>query len=192
MTPTVRPGLPAALLVWLAPAIALASAAGGEHHIDWVYVGSLFANFILFIILMTVLLRKPLRGYFSGRADRVAQAMNQAEEARKKAEDTLRDYEAKIDELLATRDEVLAKARHDAEAEKERIVANARLQAERLLADSEKTVAAEYENARVRLADEATRLIGDEAARLLSAAVKSADADRLADDYIDMLREVKP
>lgn len=191
MTQTLRPVLLLpALLVWLAPTLAQA-AGGGDSHFDLAFTLSLFANFILFVVLMFFLLRRPISGFFAGRAEEVERLVNQAKVARDKAEQSLRDFEAKIAELNATRDDMLAKARVDAAAEQDRILASARAQAERLLAEAERAVAADYERARGELAAQAARLVADEAEKLLRASLREEDADRLADEYIDMLREVK-
>ncbi len=175
----------------LASAWASEAAHAGEHHVNWVYVISLFFNFIAFITIMVFLLRKPVSRFFADRADEVRARLEAADRAREKAEAKGREYACKIDELVATREEVMTQSRAEAVYEKERILDTARRQAERLQKDAERNIAIEIDKATRQLSAEAARAIAEQAEELLTQAATSDDTVRLADDYIESIREVK-
>ena len=182
-------------LVMLLPtsiALAAGDAGGhGEHHVNWVYVGSLFFNFTAFVLLLFFLLRKPVAGFFSTRAKEVSDQLAAAERAREASEQKIKEYGDKIAELMSTRAEVLEKAKKEAEYEKERIISQAQVRAGRIIKDAETTINSELEIAKNLLTSEAIKEIVVKAEDLLVKAVSDNDQARLADDYIEMLREVK-
>jgi len=181
----------AVLMITLLSSVAYASGGGGEHHTNWTFVGSLIFNFVAFIALLFVLLKKPVGNFFAERSDSIAEQLNRADKAREEAESKIREYGAKIDEIMATRDEVLAKAKKEADYERERILCNAKVAADRIMAEADSSITVEMERARQQLVKEASQQISELAEKLLQEAVNKTDQERLADDYIEMLREVK-
>lgn len=166
-------------------------AEAGHHGIDWIYVGSLLFNFIVVVVLLVILLRKPVASYFSERSKQVVNALEAADRAREAAEQKIKEYDRKIGELMDTREEVLETARKEADYEKERIMDAARRQVERMIKDAERSVSFELEKAKMQLGREAVRQIAAEAEAALAKAITGDDDIRLADDYAKMLKEVK-
>lgn len=188
-----RYGLAVVLAAWPAfQAYASEGAEGaGEHHVNWLFAGSLMFNFLLFVGLIAFLLRKPAAQFFAARSAEVAKRLAAADEAKKAAEQKLAEYVAKIDELMKNRDDVLARAKAEAGAERERILLAAREQAERLTLDAGRQLEQQLAVAREALSKEAVATIAREAEALLKKAVTPDDLLRLADSYIDKLKEVR-
>lgn len=178
-------GLPS--LAWAAEAVE----AHHEHATNWFFAGTLIIYFIVFVALMVWLLRKPLANFFASRSDDIAKRLAAADEARLAAEAKLREYEQKIDELMKTREEILESAKREAEGERERLLAAAGEQAERLTQDAERQVKQTIEEAERALSREAVQRLVAEAESVLSHAVTPDDLVRLADRYIDNLKEVR-
>jgi len=165
--------------------------AEGGHHLNIPYVISLIFNFVAVAVLLFVLLRKPVASYFAERSRDVADKLGAAERARASLDAKMKEYKGKMDELMATREDVLKRAREEAEYEKERIVTAAHRQAEFILSEAQRAVNVEFERAKQELGAEFAETIATEAERLLVKSVTGEDGVRLADDYIENLREVK-
>lgn len=163
----------------------------GAHHVNWIFAGSLMINFLLFVGLIFFLVRKPAIRYFASRSEEVAKRLAAADDAKRAAELKLKEYADKIDELLNTREDVLARAEKEAAAERERILVAAREQAERLARDAALQLEQQLASAKEALSKEAVAAIAREAEALLTKAVTPDDLLRLADSYIDKLKEVK-
>lgn len=183
--------LPILLSMLLCSVAFAAEGHGGHHEVDWAYVGSLIFNFVAFLVILVLLLKKPAASFFAKRADDIAEKLSQMDRAREEAEAKIREYGEKIDEIMSTRDEVFSKARKEAEYERERILLNARKTAERIMADADSSITLEMERARQKMVEEAGKEIAQMAENIIKEAISGNDQERLADEYIEMLREVK-
>ncbi|RJO65164.1 MAG: hypothetical protein C4523_16520 [Myxococcales bacterium] len=185
------PVLTATLFVASAAFAAEEGGHGGHHGVNWVYVGSLFFNVAAVAVLLIMALRRPVATFFAKRADEIEDKLHAAERARQAAEEKAKEYAAKIDELVRTREEVLVQSRKEADYEKEKILVAAQRQAAKLIEDVEKTVAVEFEKARRQLMEEVAAGVVEETEKVLRRSLTPADGLRLSDDYIEKLREVK-
>jgi F-type H+-transporting ATPase subunit b len=84
-------------------------------------------------------------------------------------------------------DEIRAVSRQRAEAERERIVEDARATAERIQRDAATAIDLELRRARESLREEAAQLAIDLASERLSREVTDADRDRLVDEFIGLI-----
>ena len=90
------------------------------------------------------------------------------------------DLESELEEIRAT-------SRQRAEAERERIIQDARATAERIRHDATAAVELELRRAREILREEATQLAIELAGERLSQEVTEADRDRLIDEFIGLI-----
>jgi F-type H+-transporting ATPase subunit b len=90
------------------------------------------------------------------------------------------DLEGELDEIRAT-------SRQRAEAERERIIEDARATAERVQRDATTAIELELRRAREILREEATQLAIELAGERLSREVTEADRDRLIDEFIGLI-----
>ncbi len=184
-------------LLWVLPiGLACASEAAGHgdahgHGASLGFILSLFFNFIAFVLLLFFLLKKPVSGFFATRSKEVEDQLAAADRRRAEAEAKIKEYGSKIDELMATRDEVLQKAKKEAAYERECLLDQARRQAESIVEDAQRSIDVELGKAEKRFRTEAIKTIAEEAERLLKTSLNEEDTVRMADDYIEMLREVK-
>ncbi|HET6247459.1 MAG TPA: F0F1 ATP synthase subunit B [Tepidisphaeraceae bacterium] len=111
-----------------APAVEPAKPAENEHGLMDADLASAIWTLIIFLILLALLYKtawKNVAAGLKGREDRIRNDIAQAEEARNKAEATLKDYNARLAVAEARAAEILAKATTDAQALAERIKADA-------------------------------------------------------------------
>jgi len=173
-------------LVVLAPASALA--AGGGESVVW----DLFwrvVNLALLLVVVFFLARKPVQAFFQDRRDRIQGELQSAAQLRKEAEQRYAKWQRQLVDLDAELERVRATSRERAEAERERILADARAAAERIRSDAHVAVEQEVRRARDQLRDEASALSIQLASELLQAQVTATDRDRLLDEFIAKIEQ---
>ncbi len=147
-------------------------------------------NFAVAFGLIAFFVTKPLRKAMAGRSEGVAQQLEQSRSARQEAEAKFAEYDAKLDKATAEIDEIYASIRREGEAERERILANAREMAQKIKADAQKAAANEVSTARAALRKEAAALAVSLAEDLLRKNVTEQDQARLIDEYVQKVGEL--
>ncbi|MFO7563082.1 MAG: ATP synthase F0 subunit B [Enhygromyxa sp.] len=195
------------VFVWLAPLVALASPPHGEEAaahgatpgIKWWGDGFLggpgadgrtgflvvLINFVALMLILNKILFKNLRSSNAEASDAIRLELERATKARSEAEALLREYETKIQALESEVADIRAAAKTAGEAEYNRIVAEAREQAEKI--EQAAVRAGEREAAR-RRAELENEIVENALARA-EAAIRSSfaagDQRRLVDAWID-------
>ena len=160
---------------------------GGPLHIDHIIHNPEFwtavLNFSLLVFLLVKFGRAPIRDFLGGRRREMERAINEAAEAKAKAEAKLKEYTDRLGQL----DSEMAKLRADlaaaAEEDKKRIVAEAEETARRMKIETDALIDqhAKALSAQVRrdLVDGAIAT----AERLLREKITAADQQQLADEF---------
>lgn len=176
------------VVVLLFAGMALASG-GGESHAD---NGAVMKDFVWrvvnFVILAGIvfwaLKKANLKGSLADRQVQIEKNLREAREARDVAEAKLKEYSEKLSKANQEVDELRVAMLQEAEAEKQRIIAEARVAAEKIAKQAVQAADQEVLKARAELRAEAARLAVELAAGKLSGAVQKADHDRFVQDYL--------
>ena len=144
-------------------------------------------NLAILIAALVYFGRKPLRAYFEKRRSEVQGVLQSAADQLATAETTYAKWQRRTIELGAELDEIRAMSRQRAEAERARIIEDARAAAERIRRDATTAVELELRRARETLREEATQLAIELAGERLSREVTEADRDRLIDEFIGLI-----
>jgi F-type H+-transporting ATPase subunit b len=168
------------VLVLGAPAPAFAASADGHG-------GDMFWQVLNVVLLLAVLIyfaRKPVLSYLAERRDTIAKNLEGSAQLLAEAERRLgewNDKAANLDrEVVSIRDAT----RRAAEAERDRILADAQVTAERIRRSAGAVVERELQQARERLRGEAADLAVELAAKILREQVNDGDRTRLVDEFI--------
>lgn len=152
--------------------------------------GGLFfpiVNFVLLIAVIVYFAGKPIRDFFNGRRAAIQDDLHAAAEFRREAEERYAKWQRKLVDLEAELEQIRATSRERAEAEREKIVADANAAAERIRSDATAAVAQELLRAREVLSEEAANLAVELARDLLREHVTDADRDRLVAEFIERI-----
>jgi F-type H+-transporting ATPase subunit b len=171
-----------ALVCVASPALAAQPSDHGLASLLWPAL-----NLALLIGALVFFARKPLRAYFASRRSEIQGRLQSASDQLAAAESEYAQWQRRLIGLDAELEEIRRHARERAEAESERILADARAAAERIRRDADAAVALELRRAREVLCDEATELAISLARERLERAVTDADRDRLLDEFIDVV-----
>jgi F0F1-type ATP synthase membrane subunit b/b' len=146
-------------------------------------------NFAIFVGLLIYLLRKPLKSHFEGKATEFAAARVKAEESKAAAERHHYDVQVQLRKLEQNFEKSLAEAGHESAALRERLIAEAKLAAQRQAEDAEAMTQFEYDRALAALRLEIVNASTQQAAALLNKRVDDDLRSKLNDDF---MLKVKP
>jgi F-type H+-transporting ATPase subunit b len=144
-------------------------------------------NLAILIAVLVYFARKPLQVYFEKRRSEIQGELQSAADQLATAESTYAKWQRRMIDLESELDEIRATSRQRAEAERERIIQDARATAERIRRDATAAVDLELRRARETLREEATQLAIELAGERLSREVTEADRDRLIDEFIGLI-----
>lgn len=159
-------------------------AAGHEEEAMSAPFVLMLINFGILLILLAKLGGPAARKMAETRSDEIKTALDEAAKLRKQAQGKLDEYSAKLAASEAEMDAMLKGMRADAEADQQRILANAVIQAAAVKRDAELRIAAEIERARLELSREvavAAALVAD---RLLREKTNATDQASLVGAFI--------
>lgn len=172
-----------ATLLGLVTATPVMAAEGGELP--------RIVNFTIVAAILYWVLAKPLAGFLQARTEQIRAELNDATEKTSRAEVELK----KADELIASVDGEVAKAREEAqraaEAERDRILKAAEAEAARIKEIARKEIANEVEAGRRRLLAQAAELSVDLAHKKLASTMTEEDQAKLIDRSITMMEKTK-
>lgn len=176
----------ALLTVALAAAGPALAAGGGEHDIMSKLVHPAL-NLLLLLAVIIYFARKPIKAFFGDRRIQIQDELRRAAELKAEAEARYTDWQRRLTDLDAELETIRATAKERAEAERERIVADAEAAAERIRRDAHAAVDQELRRARERLREEASELAIEIAAERLEEQLTDDDRSRLLDEFVQRI-----
>lgn len=184
----IQSGLFAAVLLAVATPALAASGAEGEHH-SMFTTGFLYAviNFAILVGLLTYLLRKPISEGLVNKREAVRKAIDEAKEAKEKAEKQLAEYRRRMDNLDAELAQLRAEIVGAGEREKDTIIAAAKAQAEKVLADAKLIGDQEVRRAKAEIREEMVRLAAELAHQKLVAASTADEREKQLNEFVSKL-----
>jgi F-type H+-transporting ATPase subunit b len=168
--------------------VAMAAGSGADRSGDLLDLLYRFINFSLLVIILFIVLRKvPLKEYFSSRIEGIKKELEDLKRQREAAEAKARDLEGKLKAFEGERKQILAQYRADGLAEKERILADARVRAKQIVQQAEVTIQYEMQTAKEKLKQEVVALAARRAEEIIAREMTDKDQDRLVNEFIDKL-----
>jgi F-type H+-transporting ATPase subunit b len=164
-----------------------AGAHAGEHHFDVKSFIATVVNFLIWLAIVIVLLRKPLMEYLRTRRLSVIEGLEQSKRLREAAEQKHAEYT----ERLANLDKELAKLRQEmiqaGESERDRIIAEAEARAARMRRDAQFVIDQQMKQLKADLTREAIEAAIAAAEQMLRDQTATPDQQRLAEAYLGNL-----
>ncbi len=168
------------------PAPTVTDAHGNQAKGATAFIGPVI-NFVLLMVLGYMALRRSINPALAARRAAIETEIAEAQRMHTEAESMHQEYADK----LARLDEEIARLKADftraGEAERDRIVAEAREKAERMRADARASIEQEVKTLRDELHREAVIAAVAAAEDTVRKTITAADHGRLADDYIQSL-----
>jgi len=183
------------LLAVLATAGFASEGGEGAHHVDAARQLKDFAWRVLdFAALMALVIwalkKANVKGTLAARQSAIDKALREAAEAKAAAEKKFAEYSEKLAAANKEIDEIYAAIRTEGEAEKARIIAEARTTAEKIREQATQTANQEVLRARTELRVEAGRLAVALAEQTVKEKIVKDDQDRLVGEYLTKVVEL--
>lgn len=160
--------------------------AAGKGY-DWGKVGMMFANFAIYAGILLYFVVPALRKYFTSKHNTIKQQLDESAKLRDEAKSKLDEYNKRISNVEKEVEKLLEDTRKSAEAERERILADAKAQAAAMEKDAELRIQAEIQRAQAMLEREVIAAATEVAEKLLKVRTTTADHNALVDGFISNL-----
>ena len=148
-------------------------------------------NLVLLIAVLVYFTRKPIIDFFNSRRGKIQDDLHAAAELRREAEERFAKWQRKLVDLEAELDGIRAASRERAEADREKIIADANATAERIRLDATAAIEQELRRSSRVLRDEAADLAVELAGNLLRENVTNADRERLVSEFIERIERAE-
>jgi F-type H+-transporting ATPase subunit b len=146
---------------------------------------------VLLGILWYALKKADVKGSLANRQAQIEKDLKDAQEGKAAAEAKLADYRGRLEQATKEIDELQAAIIREGEQEKERIIAEARIAAQKIAAQAAQSAEQETVKARAELRAEAARLAVEIATGKLTGAIQKADHDRFVGEYLDKVVQIQ-
>lgn len=168
----------------------------GAHHVDkgaqLKDLGWRVLNFVVLLGILGFALKKAdVKGSLAARQFQIEKDLKDAQEGRAAAEAKLAEYSDKLSQATKEIDELQTAIIREGEQEKERIIAEARVAAQKIAAQAARSAEQETVKARAELRAEAARLAVEIATGKLTGAIQKADHDRFVGEYLDKVVQIQ-
>jgi len=137
-------------------------------------------NITILTFVLRAILWKPVTKFMAERAERVKESIAQSEKDKLNARALLAKYEAQLKTAETEAGTIISKAREQAEAEAERIIAESRASADETLASAKKQLEVERKASLAIFRQEAAELVVAATGRLVGREIKSEDNKQYA------------
>lgn len=158
--------------------------------IDWFTVGAQVLNFLILVWLMKRFLYKPILNAIDAREKRIARDIADADATRAEAEKARTEFQQKNEALDGQRAALLSKAADEANAERHRLLDEARKAADALSAKREESLANDARNLNQAIIRRAQDEVFAIARRALTDLATSSLEERMTDVFTRRLREL--
>ncbi len=176
--------LAVALVLLMVPG-AYAAGDGEGGPTNWLAYAMKVVNMIVLVGFLYWLLAKKIKEFFVGRQEGIKTTLEQARIAKEEAEQKYKEYTEKLEKATEEIAGISDMIRAQGQAEKERIIEDARKAAEKMKEDTQARVEQELKQAGNLLRAEAVKLSVEMAEELLKRNITGADHDAMVKDYLD-------
>lgn len=148
-------------------------------------------NFLLLVAILTKVAYKPLMKALDERRNRIEASIDQADRAKKEAEEFKREYQEQLAKARTEAQNIVEKATRLAEQTKDEIVTAARAEHAKLLKEAQDEISRERERALSELRGEVVALSMAAAAKIIEKNLDAETNSKLVADFINKLDDKK-
>jgi F-type H+-transporting ATPase subunit b len=175
------------LLIILTCAVTYASEAGGEesHTKTLIDFGWRMLNFVILVWFLYWVAAKKIKEFFFERRDNIKTNIEETIAEKEETEKKFKEYSAKLDKATEEINNIFEMIKAQGSAEKEKIIEDAKIAAEKMKEDAQARMEQELKAARNRLRAEAAQLSVEMAEELLKKNITPEHHDFMVKDYLD-------
>jgi len=148
-------------------------------------------NTCILCAVLSYLLYKPVKNFLAARREKIAGDIKSAENQLKEANEMKAMYERKLREIDKEKEAILGEARNRAVLREQEIIADAKKEAETLKNRAMVDIQREQEKAKDEIKKQIIEVSSIMAGKFVSVSIDQKQQDRLVDEVISDLGEVK-
>ena len=157
----------------------------------WAFLVQLLA-FIVLIIVVTKFAYKPVRKYLDKRSQILNDERKETEDLKQKAKENFYKSEKKLAEVRDNASKIIDEAREKGKSEREAILKEANLEAQKVKTNAYKAIEEEKSKAQKEIKEDIVDVAFSMTSKLLEREVNTKDNEKLVDDFVkDLKRENK-
>ena len=160
----------------------------GALGVNGPFLLSQIVNFLILFLALRFLLWKPMLKMLDERKQRIAQGLEDAEQARRERERAQAEYDERIKQAGQEREEILARAAEGGEQARAEALAQARTQAEQIVAEGKEAVERERQQMLAELRSQVVTLSIAAANKLIGEALDEQRQRRLIDEFFSGIK----
>jgi F-type H+-transporting ATPase subunit b len=174
-------------LLLSAPAYAAGGHAAG---FDWGHFAATCFNFAIFIGILVKFAGPSLKSMFDDKREKLLEDLSEAKRLREAAEAKFEEYSARLDALDSERRQLLDEYHSQGEAEKTRMVADAKRQVEKMRVDAELVIQQELRKAVRAIEEQAVDMAIKMAEKRVQEKLDPATHNALIDGFVGDLKSM--
>ena len=177
------------MTLFLSELWASSSAGVEEHAASVTEIIFPLINFLIFLYLIKRFLLPVVRSHLRSRREQIVAALREADESKRRAEEMVRDYRARLGRMAEEANRLREELRADGEREKAKLLKEAEELAGKIRADADFLAEQEIKLARQRLREEIARLAQEAAQKLIQSHLTPDDQKRLVEEFLSEVGE---
>ncbi|MGD8944155.1 MAG: F0F1 ATP synthase subunit B [Desulfobacterales bacterium] len=174
------------VLLCLGVGTALAASGEGGGGKGWVATDTYrVMNFVVLVVALILLLRKPLSQALSSRIKTIKEQLESLETQKAEAEKKLAQYNDKLSQLESEAEKIVQGYIQQGNEARAKILKEAEATAEKLQVQAKRNIENEFGKARQELQREVVEKSLVQAEEMLKKAITDEDQDKLVNEYLD-------
>jgi F-type H+-transporting ATPase subunit b len=177
------------VLLLFSVGVAMGSSGEGGHEAapkGWVATDTYrVMNFAVLAIALFFILKKPVSQALNGRIQGIKDQLEDLENKKKAAEQSLAEYTEKLATLDKEAEQLVAESIRQGEEAKTRILKEAESMAAKLKEQARKNIEHEFERAKANLQADIVEKALKKAEQLITEKITADDQDKLVDEYLE-------
>jgi F-type H+-transporting ATPase subunit b len=142
-------------------------------------------NFVVLVIALVFILRKPLSQALSSRIQGIKEQLEDLEARKAAAEQKLIEYNDKLAQLEKEAENIIDDYIKQGQEAKTRILKEAEASAEKLKAQARRNIEHEFEQAKLKLQEDIFEKSLQKAEEIIKSKISAEDQDRIVDEYLE-------
>ena len=141
-------------------------------------------NFGILLFFLTIVLYKPLMNVLDKRKAMVEGELNDAKKKKEDADEVLREYQERLDNLKLEGRKIIEDARRSAVLEKDKILDTASAEAKLIIENARLEIEAHAQTAQDEIKKQLAEIVVECASKVIEREVRESDHQKYIDDFI--------
>ncbi len=147
-------------------------------------------NFILLLLLLIFLLRRPLKDFLASRSKEIAEKIERFAREKQEAQGQLLQYQKRLEVIQKEMETLIASLKEEGEMARKKIIEEARAASARMDQVARLVGSQEFTRAKEALREETVRLAGEWAEKLIRERLTPQDQARMVHRYIQQMERL--